>query len=82
MLVMIVFCAGVCLRKKLHKKQSNTAAIDSPEYFNVGPHLTSIQIKENVAYETSMQSMDTKPNIAYSTGMQGHSLHAQEHNTV
>ena len=48
----------------------------------MGPHLTSIETEENVAYETGMQSMDTKPNIAYSTGgMRSHSPHAQEHNT-
>ena len=81
--VIVLFCVYICLRMKLHNKQNKMAAkeYDYPEYATVGPHPTSIQTEENIAYETDMQSMNTKQNIAYGTGMQGHSQHAQEHNT-
>ena len=62
--------------------KSNKADYDNPQYATARPHPTSIQTKENVAYETAAgrQSMDTKPNIAYGTAY-SHSPHAQEHNT-
>ena len=44
--------------------KNNKADYDNPEYATARPHTTSIQTKENIAYETGMQPMDTKPNIA------------------
>ena len=66
LLVMLFFSACVCLRKKLHKKQSNTAGRHSPEYINAEAHPTSTQAEETIVYETiCMRSMEINQNTAY-----------------
>ena len=65
--------------------ETNQQAVQNGIVYETGmqstePHSTSIPAEENIAYETSMQSMNTEVNIAYRTGMQEHNPHAQEHN--